>query len=103
VQVGDRVDDINSGYLTEEDLIKAHGLCNKMLHARSPYKQGENIQEFMDKFTLWIEKVHYLLNYHMIKRPGPHPELWVGMNDVATGLVFYNLMARVGPLPEKHS
>ena len=57
-------------YLTENDLIVAHGRCGSLMHASNPYGEGIDYGFFESTFPVWRSKIVNLLNVHQIRLPG---------------------------------
>lgn len=53
-------------FLTEEELVEAHGRCGALLHASNPYKKAIDYGYYKTIFPKWIERTIHLLNNHVI-------------------------------------
>ena len=90
------VKDLESGFLTKEDLLFLYDKCGAVLHSRNPYKEGSNVVDIKRPFREWIERIKNLLFFHQIKLYGSE-NLWlVFMNHPETKKVTGYEMA-----PEK--
>jgi len=57
-------------YLTEDELVQAHGRCSSLMHAANPYGPGIDYGFFDQRFPEWRAKVINLLNCHLLRVPG---------------------------------
>lgn len=93
-QLQDRAGD----YLTEAELVEAHGRCGSLMHAANPYGAPIQYDYFQNQFRNWLLRTMNLLNTHQVHLPGD-PGFWLvhmqehGHNDVA----FY----RFSPPPKQ--
>jgi hypothetical protein len=60
----------NHDYLTEGDLITAHGRCGSLLHAANPFGRGIDYNYYKQSFPEWLTKIINLLNCHKVHLPG---------------------------------
>src|SRR3546814_2038862 len=63
-------DAVAGEYLTKDELVKVHGICGNVLHARNPFGKPIDHESFAKDIAGWIEKVIRLLNSHEIKLIG---------------------------------
>lgn len=52
-------------FLTELELISAHGTCNDYLHASNPYAQPKDFNAVRQQFDFWFSKTNRLLETHI--------------------------------------
>src|SRR3546814_8783856 len=57
-------DAVAGEYLTKDELVKVHGICGNVLHARNPFGKPIDHESFAKDIAGWIEKVIRLLNSH---------------------------------------
>jgi hypothetical protein len=57
---------VKDGFLTKEELISNHGRCGNILHARNPYNNNLDYQEYEEQIPKIMEKIRCLLNSHQI-------------------------------------
>ena len=89
-------------YMTESELVKAHGRCGGWLHESNPYKK---IEDWDDKYTMmqfeeWMSKLAALLENHRVQLFGTEELLIVTMNtapDVPDGKVGVRLCETIDP------
>ncbi len=55
------------GYLTPEMLVKAHGLCGNILHARNPFGKKINHIWYRNMMKEWANNIVALLSVHKIQ------------------------------------
>ena len=83
-QLQDRIGD----YLTEDELIEAHGRCGSLMHAANPYGAPIPYDYFQNHFPKWLQRTMNLLNSHQVHLQGV-PVFWLihmqehGHNEVA--------------------
>jgi hypothetical protein len=53
-------------YLTEDQLIEAHGRCGELLHTKNPFGGRINYELFQKQFPIWRNKIVFLLNNHKV-------------------------------------
>ena len=61
---------IESGYLTKDELIRIYEICGGMMHAQNPFSAVKPLEEIQQKFPDWLSKICVLLNHHQIKLLG---------------------------------
>ena len=61
---------IESGYLTKDELIRIYEICGGMMHAQNPFSAVKPLEEIQQKFPDWLSKLCVLLNHHQIKLLG---------------------------------
>jgi hypothetical protein len=86
--------DVSDGFLTIDELTRAHGTIGNLMHANNPYRNDLLINEIEEQFTIWRQKTMRLLNNHLIRFPGDKNILYVGMQSIETGSVHTNLFVR---------
>lgn len=59
--------DMPDGFLTPEELVKAHGMCGNILHARNPFGKGVDHNFYRNEMANWSKKLVALLSIHQIK------------------------------------
>ncbi len=61
---------LKSGFMKRDELIKAHGQCGDMLHAKNPYGKGIDYSDY-DRYEAmminWVTRIKTLLNFHLIR------------------------------------
>jgi hypothetical protein len=85
----------NSGFLSLDELIEAHGKIGSLMHANNPYKEEQLLNEIENQFPIWRKKLIRLLNNHLIKFPGGETILYVGMQSEETGTVHTALFKKL--------
>lgn len=66
----DEWENIESGYLTKDELIHIYEMCGGMLHAQNPFSTSKPLKEIEEKFPDWLTKICILINHHHIKLLG---------------------------------
>jgi len=83
-----QLSDLIGDYLTEEELVEAHGRCGGLMHAANPYGAPIKYDYFEKQFRTWLQRTMNLLNSHQVHLPGV-PGFWLvhmqehGHNEVA--------------------
>jgi hypothetical protein len=81
------------GFLTADQLIKAHGRCGKLLHAVNPFSQGIDYDFYHQSFVEWHRLIIGLLDHHQVRLPN-ESNMWViQMGDFSTDNISYNIFA----------
>lgn len=62
--------EIESGYLTKEELVKIYEKCGGMMHAQNPFASEKPLKEIQTCFPEWLTKICILLDHHHIKLVG---------------------------------
>jgi hypothetical protein len=90
---------IESGFLTKEDLLNLYGECGNYLHRGSIRQIVTNWEPTIDfeKIKQWVDKIIKLLNHHQIQTSDPHKQIWVLMHDKDKGKVHWHLMQMIDP------
>ncbi len=57
-------------YLTEDELVAAHGRCGSLMHAANPFGQPIDYGLFQRSFPEWMTKIINLLNNHQVHLVG---------------------------------
>jgi hypothetical protein len=57
-------------YLTQKDLIEAHGRCGALMHGENPFGQPIDYAFYQKQFPVWMEKIINLLNNHQVHLVG---------------------------------
>lgn len=65
-QLKDRQDD----YLTEDELVEAHGRCGVLMHATNPFGPEIQYEYYQKQFNDWLAKIINLLNNHQVHLVG---------------------------------
>jgi hypothetical protein len=68
-------------YLTQEDLIEAHGRCGALMHASNPFAQAIDYTLYERLFPNWLTRIINLLNNHRIHLPGDTGAYHVHMQE----------------------
>jgi hypothetical protein len=84
--------DVESGFLTLDDLTGAHGMIGNIMHATNPYRTESIVDTLEEHFPIWREKTIRLLNNHLVGLPNGNV-LYVGMQSAETGSVHINLFS----------
>lgn len=79
------LEDITSGFLTENDFITLFDVCNGILHADNPFSRMQNPESFLASVPAWMEKIRILLNHHTIQLIDEDKQLWVLMKAKSDG------------------
>lgn len=58
--------DRDQDYLTEDELIEAHGRCGALAHSANPFAGAIDYDFYRTIFPVWREKVINLLNNHKV-------------------------------------
>ena len=62
------VEDSPSGeWITEDELKDMWGKCSDLIHARNPFLEVLNLDEYAELFNYWGKKINELLSRHMIR------------------------------------
>jgi hypothetical protein len=85
---------VESGFLTLEDLVAAHGSIGNLMHANNPYKEEVLLEEVERKFSEWRAQLIRLLNNHLVKFPDNKFVLYFGMQN-EIGEVHCSLFSKV--------
>jgi hypothetical protein len=91
--------DLNEGFLTQDELVAAHGKIGNLMHANSPYQETSVVAAFEKEFPVWRTKMMELLNNHIIRFPEEKAFLYIGMQSEETGSVHTALFGLTN-LPE---
>ncbi|MDE0625084.1 MAG: hypothetical protein OXH99_01675 [Bryobacterales bacterium] len=81
------LENIKSGFLTEEDYLSLFDICSDVLHAENPFSAGRNAIDFLKDVPAWMEKIRRLLNHHTIQLTDDDRQLWVLMKAKSDGNV----------------
>jgi hypothetical protein len=92
--VKDEWKDVESGFLTLNELIVAHGHVATLMHANNPYRKEPLLETIEGNFKEWREKLIRLLNNHLIEFPDDKTILYVGMTSLETGGVHTTLFKK---------
>lgn len=86
------------GYLTREDLIKAHGMCASLLHASNPYNGERPYARFKNLLPKWLKQVRKLLAVHKIQLLDSASRLYlVQMHSKDDGEVHFYTLDQMPP------
>lgn len=88
-------DAVIGDYMTKHELVKVHGLCGNVLHARNPFKEHIDHDEFAKDISIWIGKVVRLLNCHEIRLVGDDHIYVVNMTEDRKDAVFMYELEKV--------
>lgn len=53
-------------YLTQSDLIEAHGRCGALMHAENPFGNSIDYEFYQKSFPVWRQKIINLLDNHKV-------------------------------------
>lgn len=85
-----QLQDREADYLTESELIIAHGKCGSLMHAANPFGHGIDYAYYETSFPVWRSRIINLLNNHQIKLPGDTGFYLVHMQEVGKeGVTWY--------------
>jgi hypothetical protein len=57
-------------YLTQNELIKAHGRCGALMHGANPFGKSIEYESYQRRFPIWMARIMNLLNNHQIHLAG---------------------------------
>jgi len=63
-------------YLTEDELVEAHGRIGSLMHAANPYGSPIKYDYFQKHFPDWLQRTMNLLNSHQVHLPAD-PGFWL--------------------------
>ncbi len=89
------LENITSGFLTQDDFIILFDTCSEILHAENPFSKTQNPEAFLASVPAWIEKTRLLLNHHTIQLIDDDKQLWVLMKADSDGKVHVYEFERV--------
>jgi hypothetical protein len=90
---------MDSGFLTREELVTTHGRTGNILHARNPFRQELDYQEYEVQIPVIMEKVRLLLNCHQIQLLGEQDFFYlIHMKEASDDRVHYYKFQRVDRL-----
>jgi hypothetical protein len=58
--------DRDQDYLTQSDLVAAHGRCGGLMHAANPFGEPIDYGFYLTNFPIWRTKIMNLLNIHHV-------------------------------------
>jgi hypothetical protein len=93
--IKDEWKNVETGYLTLDELIVAHGKIGNLMHANNPYREEFMLDEIEKHFPIWRTRIVRLLNNHLIEFPDDKTVLYVGMQSLETGEVHTTLFGKV--------
>jgi hypothetical protein len=73
--------DRTGDFLTERDLIEAHGRCGALLHSANPFGTPIDYEFYRRAFQGWLLKMTNLLNNHQIRLAGEKGFFLVHMKE----------------------
>lgn len=86
-------------YLTEAELVEAHGRCGALMHAANPFATAIDYPFYQRNFPIWLTRVMNLLNNHQIQLLGD-PGFWlVHMKEQSDDEVHWYRFQPPGTLP----
>ena len=59
--------DMETGFMTRDELIEVHGKCGNLLHAQNPFGKDIDYGYYEKNVPRWMEQIRKLLNCHQIK------------------------------------
>ena len=89
------LENITSGFLTQDDFIILFDTCSEILHAENPFSITQNPEAFLASVPAWMEKIRLLLNHHTIQLIDDDRQLWVLMKAESDGKVHVYEFERV--------
>jgi hypothetical protein len=57
-------------YLTQKELIEAHGRCGNLMHAANPFGKPIDYECYEKRFPTWITRIMNLLSNHQVHLAG---------------------------------
>ena len=57
---------VKTGFMGCEELIKIHGECGNILHAKNPFKENSDYGHYENEIRRWMKQIIELLNLHEI-------------------------------------
>lgn len=79
----------DADYLTEGELIEAHGRCGALMHAANPFASPIDYPFFQASFPVWLTRLMNLLNNHQIQLIGDPGFYLVHMKEVGDDEVHW--------------
>jgi hypothetical protein len=92
---------IESGYLTKEQLIEAHGRCGNLLHAQNPFREKHHYKAYMEELYGWTDAIRTLLSTHNILLLDDHKFYLVHMHGNKDGHIATYEFGPVGAEDEE--
>ena len=89
-----RVDTVESGYLTKDDLLSLWAKCGDKLHRGSLKNVNRPFVVDFKEIQTWDQKIVTLLGHHQIQLQNPKHMLWVIMQAGVDGRVHATLMEK---------
>lgn len=90
-----KIENVQEGYLTEEQFAKVYEKCGKIAHAENPFGSKIDIKYYESNIPLWLEKIIRLLNTHIISLVGDSNLYIIHMkeerDDNVYGYIFTNI------------
>ena len=72
---------LKEGFLTQDELVEAHGRCGDLLHAENPYREQEtDVKKWWQYFQMWKNKTIMLLQLHTTQLVDDETQWWVVMS-----------------------
>jgi hypothetical protein len=81
--------DREQDYLTQDDLIVAHGRCGVLMHGANPFGQSINYGYYQRSFPIWKGRIVNLLNSHQVHLPDDPGFYLFHMKEVADDEVHW--------------
>lgn len=98
----DSLEDITSGFLTENEFVALFDVCSEILHADNPFSRTQHPEAFLASVPAWIEKIRILLNHHTIQLIDDDKQLWVLMKAKSDGKAHVYEFERLATDGEKY-
>jgi len=90
--------DRDHDYLTQADLVEAHGRCGRLLHAANPFGRPIDYVFFQTSFPVWRARFMNLLNNHKVHLVGDTGFYLIHMHEEGKkGEVSWYRFELVGP------
>jgi hypothetical protein len=81
--------DREQDYLTQSDLVAAHGRCGGLMHAANPFGQPIDYVFYLTNFPIWRTKIMNLLNIHRVHLLGDSGFYYFHMKEEGHNEVRY--------------
>lgn len=88
---------MNDGFLTCEELLRAHGLCGNLLHARNPFGKQPDYDFFQEITKDWASKIVQLLSVHKIMLLNTEQFHLIHLDSKPDGEIRHYVFKAIGP------
>jgi hypothetical protein len=90
-----RVEPVNEGYLSRDELVGVYDTCSEMLHSKNPFGPPKDFEGVARSISIWLGRIMTLLNHHQIQLIRPDLQLWVLMRETTDGRVHGFIMKKM--------